>query len=82
MLAGRVTVSIGIAHGPEHAANPRELVACAESGDDDREGERQVRRSSSTATARPSARASSVDRREEDVRSIAHLKMLQSLGTS
>jgi diguanylate cyclase (GGDEF)-like protein len=31
MLAGRVTMSIGIAHGPENAANPRELVACAES---------------------------------------------------
>ena len=29
-LAGRIAVSIGIAQGPEHAANPRELVACAE----------------------------------------------------
>jgi diguanylate cyclase (GGDEF)-like protein len=28
--AGRLTVSTGIAVGPEHAANPRELVACAE----------------------------------------------------
>ena len=28
--AGPVTLSIGIALGPEHAANPRELVACAE----------------------------------------------------
>ena len=27
---GRIAVSIGIAQGPEHAANPRELVACAE----------------------------------------------------
>jgi diguanylate cyclase (GGDEF)-like protein len=28
--AGRMTVSIGIAQGPQHAMNPRELVACAE----------------------------------------------------
>ena len=27
---GPVSVSIGIASGPTHAANPRELVACAE----------------------------------------------------
>ena len=27
---GSVSLSIGIASGPEHAANPRELVACAE----------------------------------------------------
>ena len=27
---GPLTLSIGIAIGPEHAANPRELVACAE----------------------------------------------------
>ena len=29
--AGEVTVSVGIASGPEQATNPRELVACAES---------------------------------------------------
>ena len=28
--AGRMTVSIGVAQGPQHAMNPRELVACAE----------------------------------------------------
>src|ERR1044071_8059118 len=28
--AGHMTVSIGVAQGPEHAMNPRELVACAE----------------------------------------------------
>ena len=27
---GPVSVSVGVASGPEHAANPRELVACAE----------------------------------------------------
>ncbi len=29
--AGRMTVSIGISQGPQHAMNPRELIACAES---------------------------------------------------
>ena len=28
--AGRMTVSIGISQGPQHAMNPRELIACAE----------------------------------------------------
>src|ERR671936_219696 len=28
--AGAMTVSIGVAEGPQHAMNPRELVACAE----------------------------------------------------
>jgi diguanylate cyclase (GGDEF)-like protein len=76
--AGRITVSVGIAHGPDHAMNPRELIACAEAAMmtakargkdqivlyDDRESERP-------ALGAPSTR---------DVRSIAHLKMLQSLS--
>src|SRR5438876_8524061 len=28
--AGRITISVGLARGPEHAMNPRELIACAE----------------------------------------------------
>src|SRR6188508_1268960 len=28
--AGKITISVGISQGPEHAMNPRELVACAE----------------------------------------------------
>ena len=28
--AGRISISLGVAIGPHHAANPRELVACAE----------------------------------------------------
>src|SRR2546425_10871981 len=28
--AGEISVSVGVAQGPEHAMNPRELVACAE----------------------------------------------------
>jgi len=77
--AGRLTVSTGVAVGPEHAANPRELVACAEAA-------------MMTAKARGHGlvvpfddrdleRPSEEDvRRGRDPRSIAHLKMLQSLS--
>ena len=30
--AGRITISVGLARGPEHAMNPRELAMCAEAG--------------------------------------------------
>lgn len=75
--AGRLGVSIGIAQGPEHATNPRELVACAEVA-------------MMTAKARGKNQAVLFEEHEgerpepgpagRDVRSIAHLKMLQSLG--
>ena len=78
-VAGRIAVSIGIAHGPEHAANPRELVACAEAAmmTAKARGKNQVVLfHEAGATERPEAR----DTRREELRSIAHLKMLQSLG--
>ena len=80
MLAGRVTVSIGIAHGPEDAANPRELVARAESAmmTAKASGKCQVVVYGDRSEERP---RELVDRREEDVRSLSHMKMLQSLGT-
>jgi diguanylate cyclase (GGDEF)-like protein len=76
--AGRLTVSTGIAIGPEDAANPRELVACAEAA-------------MMTAKARGKGlivlfdestreRPAEASLRSDDVRSIAHLKMLQSLS--
>ena len=75
---GRLSASTGIAVGPENAANPRELVACAEAA-------------MMTAKARGKAlvvpfdessreRPSEENVRRDDVRSIAHLKMLQSLS--
>ncbi|MGH3042052.1 MAG: diguanylate cyclase [Gaiellaceae bacterium] len=74
---GRLSVSIGIAQGPEHAMNPRELVACAEIA-------------MMTAKARGKDQAVLFEEEEgerpapaalgRDVRSIAHLKMLQSLA--
>jgi diguanylate cyclase (GGDEF)-like protein len=75
-LAGKIAVSIGIAQGPEDAANPRELVACAEAAmmTAKARGKNQVVRFDDAATERPRAA------RREDIRSIAHLKMLQSLA--
>ena len=74
--AGRLTLSIGIAQGPEHAMNPRELVACAESAmmAAKARGKNQSVLFDDTATERPGGDG------REDVRSIAHLKMLQSLA--
>ncbi len=76
-LAGRISVSIGIAEGPRHAANPRELVACAEAAmmTAKARGKSQVVYFDDSATERPETDAS-----REDVRSIAHLKMLQTLA--
>jgi diguanylate cyclase (GGDEF)-like protein len=73
---GRMTVSAGLALGPEHAMNPRELAACAEAAmmTAKAQGKNQVVLYSDTESQRPDT--PSVDR---DVRSIAHLKMLQSL---
>ncbi|MGZ4291898.1 MAG: diguanylate cyclase, partial [Gaiellaceae bacterium] len=76
--SGHMTVSIGISQGPHHAMNPRELVACAEAA-------------MMTAKARGKNQTvlydddGPVERPEQgavarDVRSIAHLKMLQSLA--
>jgi diguanylate cyclase (GGDEF)-like protein len=74
--AGTLTVSIGIAVGPEHAANPRELVACAEAAmmTAKSRGDGLVVVFDETARERPT------EDRFDDVRSIAHLKMLQSLS--
>jgi HD-GYP domain-containing protein (c-di-GMP phosphodiesterase class II) len=76
--AGRLTVSTGIAVGPLHAANPRELVACAEAAmmTAKARGKGLVLPFEEDALERPSAE----DARHDDVRSIAHLKMLQSLS--
>ena len=76
--AGRLTVSTGIAVGPEHAANPRELVACAEAAmmTAKTRGKGLVLVYDETALERPSEE----NVRRANIRSIAHLKMLQSLS--
>ena len=77
--AGRLTVSTGVAVGPEDAANPRELVACAEAAmmTAKTRGRGLVVPFDANDLERPSAEDA---RRDDDVRSIAHLKMLQSLA--
>jgi diguanylate cyclase (GGDEF)-like protein len=73
---GRMTVSVGLALGPEHAMNPRELAACAEAAmmTAKAQGKNQVVLYDEEGARRPDAPGI-----ERDVRSIAHLKMLQSL---
>jgi diguanylate cyclase (GGDEF)-like protein len=77
--AGRMTVSIGVAQGPEHAMNPRELIACAEAAmmTAKARGKNQTVLYDEGASERPEPGAASTGR---DVRSIAHMKMLQSLA--
>ena len=76
--AGPVTLSIGIAIGPEHAANPRELIACAEIA----MMTAKARGKSRTVVfdADESERPVSPSTRAEDLRSIAHLKMLHGVS--
>jgi diguanylate cyclase (GGDEF)-like protein len=75
--AGTITLSIGIAQGPLHAMSPRELTACAEAAmmTVKARGGDGVVVFSDESGERPEA-----DGTGRDARSIAHLKMLQSLA--
>jgi diguanylate cyclase (GGDEF)-like protein len=75
--AGSLTLSIGIAQGPDHATNPRELVACAEASmmTAKARGKNQGVLFDDGTRERPAGSPAT-----RDVRSIAHLKMLQSLA--
>lgn len=75
---GGITISVGVAQGPEHAMNPRELLVCAEAA-------------MMTVKARgkngvllydhgQSERPDTVEDARDAVRSIAHMKMLQNLS--
>jgi diguanylate cyclase (GGDEF)-like protein len=76
--AGKVTVSIGIAQGPKHAMNPRELIACAEAAmmTAKARGKNQIVFFEDDALERPET----AEEGARTVRSIAHMKMLQSLS--
>lgn len=76
--AGPMTLSTGIALGPDHAANPRELVACAELAmmTAKAQGKSRIVVFHENEGERPQAPLS----RGEDVRSIAHLKMLHGVS--
>ncbi|HEX6679369.1 MAG TPA: diguanylate cyclase [Gaiellaceae bacterium] len=75
--AGTITVSVGVTEGPRDASNPRELIACAEAAmmTAKARGKDLIVVFDETTDERPDT--ASVATR---VRSIAHLKMLQSLA--
>ena len=77
--AGRITVSVGLARGPEHAMNPRELIACAEAAmmSAKARGKNQIVLYEEGTMQRPEGEVAPTAR---DMRSVAHMKMLQSLG--
>jgi diguanylate cyclase (GGDEF)-like protein len=77
--AGRITISVGLARGPEHAMNPRELIACAEAAmmSAKARGKNQIVLYEDSAMERPAGEPTPSAR---DVRSVAHMKMLQSIG--
>ena len=72
-----VTISIGVAQGPQHAASPRELIGCAEAAmmTAKARGKNQAVLYDEGATERPDAETAG-----RDLRSIGHLKLLQSLA--
>jgi len=74
---GSMTVSVGLSLGPEHAMNPRELGACAEAAmmTAKAQGKNRVVLYDEKRTERPDSPVNA-----RDVRSIAHMKMLQSLS--
>jgi GAF domain-containing protein len=74
-----VSLSIGIAAGPDHAANPRELVACAEVAmmTAKARGKGQIVVFHEDGPARPS---DEMPARSAEFRSIAHLKMLHGVS--
>jgi diguanylate cyclase (GGDEF)-like protein len=76
---GRVSLSAGIAAGPEHAANPRELVACAEVAmmTAKARGKGQIVVFQETGAERPEGEPTP---RPAEFRSIAHLKMLHGVS--
>jgi diguanylate cyclase (GGDEF)-like protein len=76
--AGKITISVGISQGPQHAMNPRELVACSEAAmmTAKARGKNQIVLFDEHTSERPDGTPAG----GRDVRSIAHLKMLQSLA--
>jgi diguanylate cyclase (GGDEF)-like protein len=74
---GEITLSIGVAFGPEHAMNARELLACAEAAmmTAKVQGKDRVVVFEEAGAERPNDATEG-----RDVRSIAHLKLLQSLA--
>jgi len=78
-VVGRITISVGAAEGPRHAASPRDLIACAD-----------IALLQAKTLGKDLVYVYDPDtlidvetvaaRRRGEVRSVAHLKMLQSLA--
>ncbi|MEP6892839.1 MAG: HD domain-containing phosphohydrolase [Gaiellaceae bacterium] len=77
---GAITVSVGIAECPRHARSGRELIARAEGAmmSAKMSGKNQIAVHDDVTSTRPSDELAT--RRDRNLRSIAHLKMLQSLS--
>ncbi len=77
---GALSVSVGIACGPDHAANPRELVACGEMAmmTAKASGKGRIVVFDEVSAARPDEPGAM---RADEIRSIAHLKMLHGVST-
>ena len=73
--AGRVTLSIGIAEGPRHAMNPRELVACA----DGAMLAAKARGKNRTVVYAGEAERGEPGPERVEVRALAHLRLLERL---
>ncbi len=73
-----ITVSIGIAQGPDHAMNPRDLLTCADSAllNAKARGKDRVVLFDEESVEIPV----NTDKNVGDIRSIAHLKLIQSLS--
>jgi diguanylate cyclase (GGDEF)-like protein len=74
---GPLRVSLGLSLGPEHAMNPRELAACAEAAmmTAKAQGKNRIVLYADGELERPDGPPAA-----RDVRSLAHMKMLQSLS--
>ena len=74
---GPLKVSLGLSLGPEHAMNPRELAACAEAAmmTAKAHGKNRIVLYAEGEQERPESPNTA-----RDVRSLAHMKMLQSLS--
>ncbi len=77
---GALSVSVGIACGPDHAANPRELIACGEMAmmTAKASGKSRIVVFDQVSAARPEEPDAV---RADEIRSIAHLKMLHGVST-
>ncbi|HZB03540.1 MAG TPA: diguanylate cyclase [Actinomycetota bacterium] len=76
--AGRVAVSVGVASAPDHASSPRDLIARADVAllDAKARGKDRVR----VFNAEEQERRAVGPRHRGELRSMAHMKMLQSLS--